>query len=140
MPEAAALYGSAVTRGPASTIPRQGVFTKKYEKEPEYKMTNTWLMRIQQAHVRVFGRAPQGGEWHTPSKTPDGPRYRVALRAAVDAQLKARWGEYLDNHKDTAGHLKGVPIFKPGFLRHKQYTGKYQRGFADLIHVLTNGH
>ena len=33
-----------------------------------------------------------------------------------------------------------MPIFKPGFLGHKQYTGKYQRGFADLIHMWTNGH
>ena len=31
-------------------------------------------------------------------------------------------------------------MFKPGFLRHRQYTGKYQRGFADLVHMWTNGH
>ena len=55
-------------------------------------MTNTWLRRIQQAHVRIFGRAPHEGEWHTPPKTPEGPWYRVALREAADVQLKARWG------------------------------------------------
>ena len=46
----------------------------------------------------------------------------------------------MDGHEDIAGPLEGVPVFKPGFLRHRQYTGKYQRGFADLVHMWTNGH
>ena len=78
-------------------------------------MTNTWIRRIQQAHVRVFGRAPQGAEWLNPSTNPEGGGYRRTLRTAVEGQLKLRWQAYLDGHEEIAGPLAGVPVFKPGF-------------------------
>ena len=43
-----------------------GAIDGRHPQEPAYKAKNTWIRRIQQAHIRVFGNVPALDEWAQP--------------------------------------------------------------------------
>ena len=119
-----------------------GAIDERYPQEPAYKAKNTWIMRIQQAHIRVFGDVPTLDEWVQPHYVSGKGSWKASLNRGLNRTLGERWDDYLNKHTVAGEPLRcigGAPIM-PTFLKQKQYQKRWVRGFNDLVHMWTNGH